>query len=117
MKTGAELIAEERRRQMSDEGWTPTLDDNWIDGQLQRAAECYLKAPDISQVPNVIYPPGSWPWEDPAWKPKSRLANLVRAGALLQAERDRLKRIQDRIAAEIDRLQRQAPAAEGEGRV
>jgi hypothetical protein len=36
-----------------------------------------------------------WPWEDKWWKPKDRRRDLVRAGALIVAEIERL----DRLAA------------------
>lgn len=34
-----------------------------------------------------------WPWADEWWKPKDRRADLVRAGALILAEIDRIDRI------------------------
>jgi hypothetical protein len=91
------LIAAERRRQTEVEGWTPEHDDGHRHSEMAEAAACYasLNGRDAE-------PPVRWPWDERWWKPKGRVRDLVRAGAL--------------IAAEIDRLQRAALApATGEG--
>lgn len=83
--TGAELIAQERARQVAQEGWTPDHDDEHIDGELVRAAQAYL-------LPNGGFPAAaSWPFTD-GFKPEGRIRNLVKAGALIAAEIDRLQR-------------------------
>lgn len=41
MKTGVELIAEERQRQMDVEGWTPEHDDKHQRDEMNIAARCY----------------------------------------------------------------------------
>lgn len=46
MKTGIELMADERARQISAEGWTPEHDDRHIWGELVSAAICYATAGD-----------------------------------------------------------------------
>lgn len=46
MKTGIELIAEERQRQITEEGWTPEHDINHTNGQLASAAACYAMTKD-----------------------------------------------------------------------
>lgn len=84
---GARMIAEERQRQMRSEGYTPEFDDQWTHGELYIAAECYACLDDITETPEL------WPWPPNAWKPKDRVRNLVRAGALLAAEIDRLQRL------------------------
>ena len=38
MKTGIELIAEERKRQIEEEGWTAEHDDQQTDGEIAEAA-------------------------------------------------------------------------------
>ncbi len=43
-KTGVELIAEERQRQIYVEGWSPEHDSNHEEGQLAEAAACYAMA-------------------------------------------------------------------------
>ncbi len=76
---GIELIAAERRRQVEVEGWTPEHDAEHVNGELAVAASCYATG-DYAM----------WPWA-PEWlKPKDRLSDLVRAGALIAAEIDRL---------------------------
>ncbi len=83
MKTGIDLIAAERRRQIMEEGWTPEHDAEHVNGELALAAACYTSG-DF----------GNWPW-DPQWlKPKDRVRDLVRAGALIAAELDRLAKNQ-----------------------
>jgi hypothetical protein len=85
--TGARDIGRERRRQINKEGWTPDHDDAHGDGALAEAAVCYALARDSS------YPqPRRWPWDASWWKPRSHRQNLVRAGALIAAEIDRLDR-------------------------
>ncbi len=86
-KTRAELIWFERRRQIAEEGWTPAHDDAHEDGELVDAAVCYVHSD--SHPASVA--PCLWPWPD-GWKPKDQISNLVRAGALIAAEIDRLQR-------------------------
>ncbi len=95
LSEGARLIAAERARQMADEGWTPEHDDKHQDDVLAMAAVCYalpvslrtLDAPDSE-------PPTGWPWGSGWWKPSpdDRVRELVKAGALIAAEIDRLQR-------------------------
>jgi hypothetical protein len=79
--------------------------------ELSRAALCYiLKAihtenDDTRYNPHLASdeqyrppyprwePPREWPWESTAWKPKGTRADLVRAGALILAEIERLDRV------------------------
>lgn len=110
--TGIELIAQERARQVAVEDWTPAHDDEHCDGSLAAAAACYaLPRPRMrTQTENedrsggrgetpvwrdVNYRvPTPWPrsWHPSWWKPKDRVRDLVRAGALIAAEIDRLQR-------------------------
>lgn len=87
MKTGIELITEERARQISEEGWTPKHDDQHDGGEMACAAACYA----IS-ASGGIERSGLWPWGRVWWKPKNQVRDLVRAGALIAAEIDRLQR-------------------------
>lgn len=91
-ETGVDLISAERKRQTSVEGWTPEHDDSHAEHELSDAAMCYLSGPAMCSLPDVA-PPSWWPWDVKWWKPKDRISNLVRAGALIAAEIDRLKRI------------------------
>jgi len=95
MKTGIELIAEERQRQIEKLNWTAEHDAEHTKGELSTAAECYLlelrARQDRGQV--VKRPPPAWPFEVEAWKPsEDRVKNLVKAGALIAAEIDRLSK-------------------------
>lgn len=95
--TGVDLIAEERARQMCEEGWSPQHDAEHTLCELVTAALCYatyashqcLERP----VPDVISQ--RWPWEPSWWKPSDDpIRNLQKAGALISAEIDRLQRRQ-----------------------
>lgn len=87
---GAALIAAERRRQVEAEGWTPEHDDAHDSGEMAVAATFYLDPPLGSGWGEGA--PDGWPWEPEAWKPKDQVSNLIRAGALIAAEIDRLQR-------------------------
>jgi hypothetical protein len=97
--TGAEMIAAERQRQIEQEGWTPEHDDEHDGGDLARAAEAYayhatqqLRGRKPSYGP-LRPPPYGWPWHPNRWKPSDDpIRNLVKAGALIAAEIDRLQR-------------------------
>lgn len=98
---GAELIAQERQRQIEEEGWTPEHDDEHTESELARAAICYTIAGlHPSESPDGIYATEHfatvwWParWAASWWKPAGRVKNLIKAGALIAAEIDRLQRI------------------------
>lgn len=82
--TGIELIAEERRRQIRLEGFTPVGDKGYQENELVRAAVCYaLGGVGISGI--------RWPFSQRWWKPGSRVRNLAKAGALIAAEIDRVQ--------------------------
>lgn len=108
MKTGVELIAEERARQVAQEGWTPDHDDEHSDGQMAQAAACYALVA-MEQVNGEEGPfapdPSMWPWDESWWKPKDEIRNLVRAGALIAAEIDRVQRCKREVhEAEADAM-------------
>lgn len=98
MKTGIELICEERQRQISQEGWTAEHDDQHSCGELSVAAAIYA-APGAAQGLPVGQRPRNkilpfWPWDIGWYKPTpdNRVRELVKAGALIAAEIDRLQR-------------------------
>ncbi len=94
-QTGVELIAAERERQITQEGWTPEHDDVHDGGEMAEAARCYIPTSFSGELSDS--PLDEWPWEPEWWNPSDDpIRNLVKAGAL--------------IAAEIDRLQRRAKA-------
>lgn len=84
---GAELIAAERERQVSEEGWTPEHDDEHTHSELAKAAACYAVQAAGGTVTKY-----DWPWEGKWWKPGDPLRGLAKAGALVAAEIDRLQR-------------------------
>lgn len=106
--TGVELIEAERWRQIDKEGWTTAHDDEHEFGELASAAACYALPPmlRVNEKREVFRPedrvhargmvPTYWPcdWTIDSWKPtpNDRVRELVKAGALLAAEIDRLQR-------------------------
>lgn len=95
--SGIEIIAAERRRQVAVEGWTPEHDDTHSLGEISRAAIAYATR-GFYQVYGsnrlVIDSPLGWPWDKKWFKPSADdpMRNLAKAGALIAAEIDRLKR-------------------------
>lgn len=95
-------ISSERIRQISVEGWSKDHDDSHDAGQLARAAACYADPNDHS---GFFALPRRWPWAPQCWKPScddgcdsigpERRRDLIKAGALIVAEIERL----DRLAA------------------
>ena len=95
--SGAELIALERQRQIEKENWTPSHDDGHDMGELAIAAAVYATFDTDASVNYALDCedadiPSGWPWGRNWWKPKDEISNLVRAGALIAAEIDRLQR-------------------------
>jgi hypothetical protein len=93
--SGAELIQAERLRQVSVEGWTPEHDDGHTNRELSLAAREYIRlSAHISEGRSTISTPVSWPWDYSWWKPSpDPIRSLVKAGALIAAEIDRLQRV------------------------
>jgi len=88
---GAGLIAAERRRQVDVEGYSAEYDlARHGMGQLATAAWCYL-GDVLDDRPTPEAPP-EWPWADSKWRPTPTdpVRQLVKAGALIAAEIDRL---------------------------
>ena len=85
---GAYLISEERKRQIEEEGFDAKHDSMNVNNQLIQAAMCYLNQKDDFVKEN-------WPksWEKEWFKPTIRIRDLVKAGALISAEIDRLWRM------------------------
>lgn len=88
MTDAARDVLAERQRQISAEGWTPEHDDEHTEfcagrglSELARAAKAYIEGD--------VY---NWPWTPTSFKPSSPRRNLVKAGALILAEIERLDR-------------------------
>jgi hypothetical protein len=117
MKSGAQLIAAERTRQLAVEGWDAAHDDGHRNGEIACAAIAYAfpmhalafagsNGKDMQTVVSVG-PLTFWPWAAVDFKPanpdgevrtkeqriEGQIRNLVKAGALIAAEIDRLQRL------------------------
>ena len=78
-------IGAERKRQGWDEGWTPEHDDKHDRGEMARAAAAYA-------YPTPRLGDECWPWDFKWFKRTTRRRDLVKAGALIVAEIERLDR-------------------------
>lgn len=89
----AQDVLAERRRQVEVEGWTTGHDDEHRRGELAAAASSYAD-PRVQARRHgaACYIPMIWPWSPDWWKPKNKRTNLVRAGALILAEIERIDR-------------------------
>ncbi|MCZ8104029.1 MAG: hypothetical protein O9972_39810 [Burkholderiales bacterium] len=93
-------VLAERRRQVAVEGWVPAHDDTHAGGEMARAAAIYAMPPDYREMDaghiggmHFKEPrPRFWPWSLAWWKPTTRRRDLVKAGALVLAEIERLDR-------------------------
>lgn len=98
--SGAEMIKAERQRHADEEGWTLEHDDQWIHGELVRAAVTYLVwylGNIIKQwTVNVVCFGELWPWDLKWWKTSNDepIENLVKAGSMIAAEIDRMIRLE-----------------------
>jgi hypothetical protein len=118
--SGTELIAAERQRQIDVEGYTSAHDEEHDYHDMTDAAICYADASrqvimavrwasdphnqrrwpgeceeiitnPLKDIYNATGPQG-WPWVAEDWKPSTDpVRNLVKAGALIAAEIDRLQ--------------------------
>lgn len=81
-------VLAERRRQVEAEGWTPEHDDVHAAGDMAEAAAAYAQE---ASAPCGGLPMG-WPWAKEWWKPGTPRRMLVKAGALILAEIERIDR-------------------------
>lgn len=88
-------VLTERRRQIEAEGWTPEHDDKHAEG-LAAAAACYAAGDRRLMIGGDMADIEVWPWDESWWKPTSRRRDLVKAGALILAEIERLDRAAER---------------------
>lgn len=91
LTAAARDVLAERQRQVNAEGWTPEHDDTHSDGSLACAASCYACA-----AAGLDDAERDWPW-DGGFKHAHPRRMLVKAGALILAEIERL----DRAAAPV----------------
>ena len=110
MKTGIDLIAEERQRQIN-KGYDVNHDSHHDFGELLQAARTYIDASILTTKSKEIgnfdeasiswhkdnepfewkYLKLGWPWEEESFKPTTPLKDLIKAGALIAAAIDRLQ--------------------------
>lgn len=82
-------VLAERRRQQGEKGYSAESDDALTDYQLPRAAACYvLASAGVARHKSTLY----WPFAGQMKPSDSRRRNLVKAGALILAELERLDR-------------------------
>lgn len=83
----------ERARQVAAEGWTRERDDEYVNGQMARAAACYaMSAAGLGD----LYVRKYWPWDRALFKPSEPYRDLEKSFALTLAEMER----RDRAALE-----------------
>ncbi|WP_368083014.1 ead/Ea22-like family protein [Klebsiella michiganensis] len=95
----ADVLAE-RQRQVTAEGWSSKHDDQYKNTELAFAASCYAfhaaaASWDLEDdgIPYDSHPvPKQWPWDPSWWKPTDARRDLVKAGALILAEIERIDR-------------------------
>ena len=108
MKTGIELIAEERQRQIEVEGYDAQHDSHHSPCKLIQAADTYLESAELTLQSKEFSPSNSWhqtnlpfyrneikrnwPWEQESFKPTTDIRDLIKAGALIAAAIDRLQK-------------------------
>ena len=96
--SGIEAIANERRRQVQGEGWSPDHDDDYVSGELAAASACYalnaICPADLAAKQKVeAFIAETWPWPISWWKPSQDPSrDLEKAGALAAADHDRRAR-------------------------
>lgn len=90
-------VLAERARQVSAEGWTPEHDDTNSDSEMAQASACYALNAAGWKTEALR---GCWPikWMAAWFKPTTPRRDLVKAGALILAEIERLDRAEGRGA-------------------
>lgn len=95
MNNGLQIIVNERKRQISVEGYTKEHDLHHTDGELANAAATYAMTDEMREQVNewgndyLLY---FWPFQLESLKlsPDDRCKELGKAGALIAAEIDRI---------------------------
>lgn len=109
-------IAAERKRQVEVEGWTSEHDDNHGRGEMAQAAAAYAyyatTVENSQPAAETVFPPS---WNDNRWNPSlDHRRNLVKAGAFIIAEIERLDRMSsEQPAVTLEQLLERVEKAEG----
>ena len=90
LTAAARDVLAERRRQRLAEGWTALHDDQHSAGELALAAAFYAANAFASSNSSVVL--YGWPWHPTWYKKTTPRRDLEKAGALIQAEIERLDR-------------------------
>ncbi len=98
-------IADERVRQIEEEEYDHSKDDRHTMGQLARGAASYAIAAGSNFVEDrhwakelLMQAVRLWPWHRKTWKSTNPRDDLIKAGAMIVAEIERLDRIVDNTA-------------------
>jgi hypothetical protein len=109
---GVELIAAERKRQVEAEGYTAAHDDAHVNSEIALAGACYAIPDGDDRAELIEFPSHTtidgmriaplWPWAHRWYKrtPLDRVRELVKAGALIAAEIDRLQRAVEEVESD-----------------
>ena len=88
MKTGIDLITEERKKQIAKYNHTAYNDQMYKNQELLKAALAYLmEAICPGDVKNIRI----WPWHPDSFKPEGYIETLKKVGAFIAAEIDRVQ--------------------------
>ena len=82
-------VLKERCRQVNGEGYSTAHDDSYVGHELPAAAICYAIQASSLPAHRAVF---SWPFAAESFKPTDRRTCLVKAGALILAEIERLDR-------------------------
>ena len=102
MSDAARDLLAERARQVQEEGWTPEHDDEHSCGEMAEAAACYAASARVPTSTKRRQCPGYWPWAAKWWKPSDQRRDLIKAGALILAELERIDRAASKQGANHD---------------
>lgn len=101
MTSAIELVMAERHRQVTVEGYTAEHDSHRNTQVLAKAAAVYALPDGYRDYKQLLDGSGElpkyWPWNHQYWKPtpNDRIRELVKAGALIIAEIERLQLQED----------------------
>ena len=97
MKTAIELIQEERQRQIDEEHFSQDSDRKHLFGELAMGAAAYA-LPYHARLFKADGTPFCWPFGNDRWKPvpSDRKRELIKAGAMIAAEIDRLSALENK---------------------
>ena len=89
MEKTLELIEAELNREIYKSGHHVTEVAGKTYTSFRAAARCYLSSRAHTQFKNS--PPNLWPYDKEDWEPGDELQSLVKAGAFIAAEIERVK--------------------------